>query len=767
MAGLQEVAETHRDIAQKQLEAQQYTIKQSLSNKQQECLQLFRLTTSGSDVTYEWSKDRVENRVEGTCMWFLEHDHFQEWLEQDSGPLFVSADPGCGKSVLAKYLIDHFLPEKFLPGSVTICYFFFKDQDQNTVCQALCALLHQLFSQKPDLIRYAMRRFETEGPGLINSTRSLWTILGQVMQDPQTGPVITILDALDECDEAEFSGLMQNLAERFRSNQSSNSKWKCLLTSRPYAQIVSKFRVLLDAFPRIHIPGEEHSETISREVNRVIEHKVDLLSTEKDLSGQVKNHLADQLLRITHRTYLWVYLVFDNLRSEDFKKTPKGVESTIATLPRNINEAYERILSKSKADEVARKALSIILAADRPLTLSEMNVAVNMESSLRSFNDLDLEDEPHFQSRLRSWCGLFVSIYHGKVYLLHQTAREFLLANLPSSTTTTPELRWQHSITIQDAHKVLAKLCMYYLNLFNSSATFSIEATGRDSQHETFLNYSAQFWASHFNAACISNDDDAMASLALNICEPNSKAYSMWFPVFRTPTFYGRIEKNTLSTSLLVVSYLGNYPSVRLLLDKNADLESADQRGRTPLIWAAIQGHETVVKLLLDKGADIEAKDRKGWTALILAVSLGHETLVRLLLDEGADIEPKNWIGKTALISATLLGHETLVRLLLNKGANTESQDRFGETALHTAARLGHETIVRLLLDSGANPDSKDILGLTPLMWAAKETRESVVKLLLNSGADTTDFVVGEYLKEYDIAFVMDLARRLKVRENS
>lgn len=78
ITGLQKVAEAHRDIAQKQLEIEQDAVKQKLSDRQKECLQLFRLTKSTEDATYEWYKDRVEDRVEGTCMWFLEHDYFQK-----------------------------------------------------------------------------------------------------------------------------------------------------------------------------------------------------------------------------------------------------------------------------------------------------------------------------------------------------------------------------------------------------------------------------------------------------------------------------------------------------------------------------------------------------------------------------------------------------------------------------------------------------------------------------------------------------------------
>ena len=38
--------------------------------------------------------------------------------------------------------------------------------------------------------------------------------------------------------------------------------------------------------------------------------------------------------------------------------------------------------------------------------------------------------------------------------------------------------------------------------------------------------------------------------------------------------------------------------------------------GRTPLSWAAENGHETVVKLLLEKGAEPESKDNYGRTSL-------------------------------------------------------------------------------------------------------------------------------------------------------
>ncbi|KAH7464149.1 hypothetical protein FOMA001_g17930 [Fusarium oxysporum f. sp. matthiolae] len=701
LSGLQETADDHRDIAKEQLQTQKDLAKERLSDEKQKCHQLFRLTTGDKDATYEWYKDRVEERVEDTCMWFLKHEHFQTWLNQESGPLLVTADPGCGKSVLAKYLIDHGLPR-----STTICYFFFKDQDQNTVRQALCALLHQLFSLKPPLIEHAMPQFRKDGRGLINSTESLWKVLRNAINDPQAVPVIIVLDALDECAESEFTDLMRNVESQFRSDQLGYGKLKYLLTCRPYDQIVSKFHVLLGAFPNIHIPGEEESETISQEVNHVITRRINQLAMEKRFSTQIKSHLEKRLQETTHRTYLWIYLVFDYLEKDDFKKTLKGVETAVATLPRSINEAYEQILNKTKDDPMVRKVLSIILAASRPLTLSEMNVAVNIDYTSQSIHDLDLEDDEDIKTRLRSWCGLFVSIHQGNIYFIHQTAREFLLADLASPTTVSSALHWHHSIIIQEAHAVLAELCVLYLNYFNSNVNLLTDANG-EAGHSfdryTFLKYSAQTWGTHFREAGVI-DGAAIIPFALKICDSDSKSYSAWFRIYWETT---GMATTADFTDLMIASYYGHHMLVKLLLEKGAKIEVKDSEdGRTPLLWAAEEGHEAVVKLLIENGANIDAKDVNGRTSLSYVAEEGHEATVKLLLERGADVDAQGEECGTALQAASSGGHETIVQLLLERGADVNAQGGNYDTALQAAALGGHETIVQLLLERGAEVDA-------------------------------------------------------------
>jgi ankyrin repeat protein len=68
-------------------------------------------------------------------------------------------------------------------------------------------------------------------------------------------------------------------------------------------------------------------------------------------------------------------------------------------------------------------------------------------------------------------------------------------------------------------------------------------------------------------------------------------------------------------------------------IDLEDEVDSKDIYSRTPLSWAAGNGHEAVVKLLLATGkADIDSKDSGyGRTPLSWAARYGQEAVVKLL----------------------------------------------------------------------------------------------------------------------------------------
>ena len=61
------------------------------------------------------------------------------------------------------------------------------------------------------------------------------------------------------------------------------------------------------------------------------------------------------------------------------------------------------------------------------------------------------------------------------------------------------------------------------------------------------------------------------------------------------------------------------------------------EKNVSPLILAARNGHQDVVKLLLDKGAEPNMADQNGDTALGYAARGGHKDVVQLLFDRGAE----------------------------------------------------------------------------------------------------------------------------------
>ncbi|OQE40019.1 hypothetical protein PENCOP_c006G01631 [Penicillium coprophilum] len=117
----------------------------------------------------------------------------------------------------------------------------------------------------------------------------------------------------------------------------------------------------------------------------------------------------------------------------------------------------------------------------------------------------------------------------------------------------------------------------------------------------------------------------------------------------------------------------GNSKVVSLLLQHNADCNSKDNSGLTPLLCAVIGGYEEILELLLSHGAGLGHVDNAHWSALHWAVFHNrHRILERLLNCCGGDtslLNIRNKDGQTPLSVAVGAGSEVAVKLLLEFGA--------------------------------------------------------------------------------------------------
>ncbi|RYP72090.1 hypothetical protein DL771_004421 [Monosporascus sp. 5C6A] len=353
---------------------------------------LQRLRTS----PYEDRKNRNPKRADGTCAWFTAHGFFQNWQKEISALLWVSADPGCGKSVLARYLVDDVFPSS---ATRTTCYFFFKDDfdDQKVLEGAFCCILHQLFVQKPVLLSdEILDDFREEGDQFFTSFHKLWDILIRAASYHNHGEIICILDALDEC--VGQTRLATALTQLY-SKGKGVSTLKFLVTSRPYLRIQQEFQDLKESQPTIHLSGESQEEVdkIAQEITIAIKQRTEKLCKKLQLGIVEKQILQAELGTVRNRTYLWVHLVFAVIE-EAVLLTRGDLRHSIRGLPHTVEEAYDRILRKSHDPVKARKILHIVVAADRPLRLTEMAAVLAFRGSHRCHKDLErdlLSPDPH------------------------------------------------------------------------------------------------------------------------------------------------------------------------------------------------------------------------------------------------------------------------------------------------------------------------------------------------------------------------------------
>ncbi len=106
-----------------------------------------------------------------------------------------------------------------------------------------------------------------------------------------------------------------------------------------------------------------------------------------------------------------------------------------------------------------------------------------------------------------------------------------------------------------------------------------------------------------------------------------------------------------------------NVALIKALLDHGADPNGTAEQG-TPLMRAAEFGCSSTIKMLLDKGADMNKQDYGGMTALHFAVLVPKAESVRLLLEKGANPDVKNKAGQTPRAIAALSRSKEIQELL-------------------------------------------------------------------------------------------------------
>lgn len=176
-----------------------------------------------SVTAQDWYDKISKSRVPGTGDWIRGEDFFQAWIEKNIPVLWVSGNPGAGKSYLSSNIIS-FLRDQHPqgvqhPSHVSVGYFFFKDDNPETRSfhQALRDLAYQISQNDPVYEKYVAANCNSSED--IKTLQSVWRILFVnffIKKKHVDSSVYLIIDGVDEAFEAErriFFDLIKDINE--------------------------------------------------------------------------------------------------------------------------------------------------------------------------------------------------------------------------------------------------------------------------------------------------------------------------------------------------------------------------------------------------------------------------------------------------------------------------------------------------------------------------------------------------------------------------
>ncbi len=303
---------------------------------------------------------------------------------------------------------------------------------------------------------------------------------------------------------------------------------KTIVASRPNNDI----KIAFDILPTIRLRGEDEPEAISKDVELVIQYHIEN-AVRRGLPGFSSRTCRRHLSR--SRSDIPV----DDARDRASGSAARCIKrellefSVLATYFGSITVCSRTVSTPRRL----RRLLHIIIAAARPLTLSEISVAAAIGTTHQTLDELELDIVHNFEERIKALCGNFIRVVRSTVYLVHQTAREFLLQEANGRRLSSDPLgRWQHSINLQRARSDLLDICFHYLDLFNVPILQSSEDPMREKVISIqFLDYCARFWTCHYAevAPSLSAGSDICVYSVMQL--PHSQLRTLVFPIDRVP----------------------------------------------------------------------------------------------------------------------------------------------------------------------------------------------------------------------------------------
>ncbi|TKX19468.1 phosphorylase-like protein 8 [Elsinoe australis] len=434
MEGVQSGVQSIREFNSRQEERQHAAAYNSLVD------QLLRSTVLSDRV-----RETLPERLGMIGGWVLDSDTFRDWWNSSHNIdlLWITANPGCGKSVLAKSLANAFREEPL--EHAAIAQFFFGPDENSSFDELLRSLLHfELEIMQRPRAQFHAELLIKNGLAASPPSANLQKALTECFSDKSCGDRIIFIDAIDECKYADQTRLFEWIDDLLNSKLlDSTHTIKFCFFSRPYINLEDGFSRISDRVPIRRIRGENSLPQIDEDVRQFI------IARTASSNSSAKYAVQDALLSNTHYSYLCPLAVLESENPAKYRFL-----EIVDGIPPALGSRFECILKKVKNENrpYADLVFNIMLGMDRPLRAWELWLTFcclsDSETNVRQIYRATSFDQEAVVRCVRDWCGLFVVYQDDQFQFAEQGAKMFLqssfLRRYYGSQTSGRE--WRYSV---------------------------------------------------------------------------------------------------------------------------------------------------------------------------------------------------------------------------------------------------------------------------------------------------------------------------------
>ncbi|KAM7188910.1 hypothetical protein V8F33_010357 [Rhypophila sp. PSN 637] len=480
-------------------------------------------------------KKRIEEAKGGLLVnayrWVLDSPDFRRWHDRsESRLLWIKGDPGKGKTMLLCGIINELEQGIIAEGPCrNLAYFFCQATDAriNNATAALRGLIYLLARQQPRLLSH-VRKYIDAGKSLsdANAWVALSDILWEMLGDPNLKTTYLVVDALDEC-IVDLPKLLE-FAVRISSDR---VKW--LLTSRNEMTIEKKLRSEDDKRTRLSLELKENAMQVSHAIDIYIDNKLSGLEPLQDGAlledgALLKDRVRDILRDKANGTFLWVSLVVQELSKEDVESW--HVLQIVKEVPPGLYGMYDRMLDKIKRlerdSELCRRILSTATVVYRPLYLAELGALSGLPEQITKSTEN--------MKKIVAKCGSFLTIRDNQIYLVHQSATDFLLNRHTQQGLRDP-FKWVFPLGTEDVHHNIVLRSLIAMSAVLRRDMYGLKAPGFPINEIQMpspdplaaVRYSCVFWVDHLRDT-ISKKDTLQRNILDTIQTFLEKKYLHW-----------------------------------------------------------------------------------------------------------------------------------------------------------------------------------------------------------------------------------------------